>query len=255
MKSFKHTLLIALVSFTGILMSCVNKEYSTTQNYVVTENRTEYVTESYTENETYMAVSSGEFELPSFNNWEWGNACYYGYDVPDADSYDNISLKIEIWKPPQYEPETITFLDVTKTGHLSYPDLPVEGEETSTENTQNYVITGTASNAWLKAANEWLQQSKFLGGKANLWSNQDNPQVMELDAGKAQKIGILIIGPVNKWNTTPKLFIKWTINYPVYGPVTKVRNVEKQVPYQVVKQRTYYEIKPVPIWETLLSAH
>lgn len=263
MKSLNPILLIALVSFTGVLLSCVNREYSTTQDYVVTENRTEYVTESYTENETYMSFSSGEFELPSFINWtsfdvtfnNSGNLFYYGYDIPDPGTYDNISLKIEIWKPPQYEPESITVFDVTKTDHLSYPEPPIAGQETTTENTFNYVITGAASDRWLSNANAVINQAKFLGARTNLWSNQDNPEVIQLDAGKAQKIGIIISGPENKWNTTLKLFIQWTTNYPVYGPVNKERTVQKQVPYEVVKQRTYYEIRPVPIWETWLSAH
>jgi hypothetical protein len=261
MKSFNHILLIALVSFTGILSSCVNKEYAMTQDYVATENRTKYITESYTENETYMNVSSGEYELPCFNNWtsfdvtfnNVGNLFYYGYDIPDPDVYDNISLKIEIWKPPQYELESIGIFDVTKTGHLSYPEPPITGEETTTENTGSYLITGNASDRWLKDANAMINQAKFLGARTNLWSNQDNPQVIELDAGKAQKIAIIICGPQNKWNTNIRLFILWTFNSPVYGPVNKERTEQKQVPYQVVKQRTYYEIRHVPIWETLFS--
>jgi hypothetical protein len=107
----------------------------------------------------------------------------------------------------------------------------------------------------LKAANDWIYQSKFVGAWANLWSNQDNPHIIELDAGKAHKIGILILGPLNKWNTTLRLFIRWTISSPTYGPVSKERTVQKQVPHQVVKQRNYYEIRRVPIWETLFSTH
>ncbi|MGA2367350.1 MAG: hypothetical protein ABSF74_02100 [Dehalococcoidia bacterium] len=234
-----------------------------TQDYNATENRTEYITESYTENETYTSVSSGEYELPSFTNWtsfdvtlnNLGNLFYYGYDITDPDNYDNISLKIEIWKPPQYEMESISVFDVTKTGHLSYPEPPIAGEETTTDNTSSYVINGTASNRWLENANALITRAKFLGARTNLWSNQDNPQLIQLDAGKAQKIGIIISGPGNKWNTTIRLFVLWTINTPVYGPVNKERTVQKQVPYQVVKQRTYYEIKHVPIWETFFTEH
>lgn len=255
MKSINHTLLIALVSFTGILLSCVNKEYPITQDYIATENRTEYTTESYTENETYFSVSSGEYELPSFTSWAVSNFFYYGYDIPDADIYDNISLRIVVWKPPQYEQEMIRVFDVTKTDHLAYPEPQVPGEETTAQNTVSNIITGTASDRWLKAANAWINQSKFLGGRNNLWSNQDNPQTIELNAGKAQKIAVLISGPENKWNASISLFIRWTIYSPVYGPVNKERTVQKQIPSQVVKQRTTYEIRPVPIWETIFPTH
>jgi hypothetical protein len=263
MKPIKCLLLIALVSFSAVLSSCVSKEYTMTQDYVATENRTEYVTESYTENETYVSVSSGEYELPSFNSWtsfditfnNVGNLYYYGYDIPDADIYDNISLKIEIWRPPQYEVESITVFDATKTGHLSYPEPPVVGEETTTATTGNYIIIGNASNDWLGNANTWLSQSKFLGARSNLWSNQDNPQIIELDAGKAQKIAVIICGPQNRWNTNIRLTILWTIIKPDYGPVDKERTVEKLVPYQVMKQRTYYEIRHIPIWETFFSTN
>lgn len=255
MKSLNRILVIALVSLAGVLVSCVNREYTLTQDYTVTENKTENITESYTENETYMSISSGEFELPSFNSWGVSNFYYYGYDVPDWDLYDNISLRIVIPAPPQYEPESITVFDMSKPGHISYPEPPIVGEDTTTDETANYFITGTASHNWLKAANSALVQAKFLGAKTNLWSNGNDPQTIELDAGKASKIAIIISDPQYKWNTYLRLFVRWTASTPAYHPVTRERIVQNQVPYQVVRQRTYYQIKSVPIWETFFPAN
>ncbi len=259
MKSLNHILVIALVSLAGVLVSCVNKEYPLTQNYTVTENRTENITESYTENETYMSISSGEFELPSFNSWTSfdislngsGNFYYYGYDVPDW------GLTIISASKSRYGSTSIRVgknygLDMTKTGHISYPEPPLVGEEAATTNeTSNYSITGTASNNWLKSANDALAQAKFLGAMTNLWSNLDNPQVIELNAGKAAKIAIIVSGPQNKWNTYPRLFVRWTASTPFSRPVVRERIIQNEVPYQVVKQRMYYQIKSVPFWETL----
>jgi hypothetical protein len=94
-----------------------------------------------------------------------------------------------------------------------------------------------------------LFRSKFLGGRANLWSRPEDPQVFELDAGKAQKIGIIICGPQNQWNARVTLQGTFTHDTVSHKTVTRQRQVAVEVPYEAEKQKTTYRARQVPFWE------
>ena len=105
----------------------------------------------------------------------------------------------------------------------------------------------------MDAANIQLNQALFLGGRNYLWSKQEDPQMLELNAGKAQKIGVIICGPQNSWNIRISVTATWSSSITSYQPVTKERKIEKQVPYTVQKQKTIYETRQAPFWEVLFS--
>ena len=98
-------------------------------------------------------------------------------------------------------------------------------------------------------ANTQINQAKFLGGRTNIWSRAEDPQVFELDAGKAQKIGIIICGPQNQWNAQVTLQGTFTYDTVSHKAVTGERRVAVQVPYEVQKQKTTYQAMQVPFWE------
>ena len=290
MKSIN--LLLLAIPLLAIFASCVSRQYPVTSTYEETAYRTEYVNETYTDNETTSQTLSGQYELAPFYSWfsqyiafsGKTNFWYTAYDIPQSQPYDNIRLKISIWKQPQYESATISVLDMTRGGHLSTPAPAVAGDSgkgqvewkwiTSTgsgttspfasdsssgsnadsdSNPEPASIMGGVSDTWLDAANIQVNQSQFLGGRTYLWSKEENPQVFELNAGRAEKIGIILCGPQYGWNTRVTISATWSQTITSCQPVTRERKVEKQVPYTVQKQKTVYETRQVPFWEGLLS--
>lgn len=281
------SLLLLALPLLAVSASCMARQYPVTSTYEETAYRTEYVSETYTENETVVETRSGQFELPLYYSWYSQNIAFSGktnvwylaYDVPQEPPYDNLRLKVSIWKQPQYEAASVSLLDMTRGGHLSTPAPAVTGDSgkgqvkwtwitslsqgttttTSSDSTDSEsevstsVTTGGVSDSWVDAANIQLNQALFLGGRNYLWSKQEDPQIFELNAGGAQKIGAVICGPQNSWNARITVAATWSHNDISYRPVTRERKVEKQVPYTVQKQKTVYETRQAPFWEAFGS--
>jgi hypothetical protein len=262
--------------------SCISKEYPVTSSYTDTAYKTETVTETYTENETTVDSITDSYELQPFYTWYSQNIAFNGqtnfwylaYDIPQSPPYDDLRLKVSIWKQLQYESASIRILDMTKGGQLTTPAPAIYGDTgvgqvkwtwitASTTPTVTYsgstsegtpeeptsTVTGGASTTWLDMANIQVNQAKFLGGRTNIWSRPENPQVFDLDAGKAQKIGIIICGPQNRWNARVTMEGTFAHNTISYKTVVKERQVAKQVPYEIEKQKTVYQARQVPFWE------
>lgn len=266
--------------------SCVSKEYPVTGTVTETLYRTEYATEVYTENETTIDTVTNSYELPLYYSWYSQNIAFNGqtnfwylaYDIPQWPTYDNLRLTISIWKQFQYESASIRILDMTRSGHLTTPAPAIYGDtdegevewtwitpstiatvstssssssDTSGDSSEgtSTTTTGGAATTWLDTANVQINEARFLGGRTNLWSRPENPQVFELDAGKAQKIGVIVSGPQNQWNARVTLKGAFTRNIVSNKTVSRERQVEKQVPYEVQKQQTTYQVRQVPFWE------
>jgi len=269
--------------------SCIPREYPVTSTVTETHYRIEYVTETCTENETSMEPVIHSYELPVYYSWFSKNIAFYGpanfwyfaYDIAQWPAYDNLRLTISIWKQYQYESASIRVLDMTEGGHLTSPDpaiygdtetgqikwswitpsttgSPVSSAGSSTETAEspseetNVVMIGGASTTWLDKANAQINLAKFLGGRTNLWSRSEDPQVFDLDAGKARKIGVIVCGPENRWNARISLKGTFTHNIISHKTVVKERQVEKQIPYQIQKQQTTYQVRQEPFWEMFL---
>jgi hypothetical protein len=248
------------LAFPILFISCVSKQYPMTQNYQETQYRTEYAREVYTENQTSLSANSGERQLYSYFNWSAAGLSfqghpgiyYLGYDVPDWTSYDNISLRLSIWRQQQFEPASLAVFDMSKTGHVPSPE-PLLTEEIQTQTPGWYLLQGNASETWLKSANAMLNKAKFLGGYSYFRNRAADPQVIVLNAGRPSSIAVIFSAVQNKWNEGITVDALWTRNTIVSQQVTRERQVERQVPYQVQKQRTVYQIRQVPIWETIFS--
>jgi hypothetical protein len=285
-------LLLLTLPLLTIFVSCISRQYPVTSVYEETAYRSESVSETYMENEIKVETVSGQYELTPFYSWYSQNIAFSGktnvwylaYDIPQTPPYDNVRLKVSVWKQLQYEAASISVLDETKGGHLSTPAPAVSGDSgegkvkwtwltsaspgtpmasssgsssgsgtDSGSESSTSVMIGGVSDSWLDAANIQLNQALFLGGRNYLWSKQEDPQVLELNAGRAQKIGAIICGPQNSWNAKISVTATWSSNITSYRPVTKERKIEKQVPYTVQKQKTVYETRQVPFWEVVFS--
>jgi hypothetical protein len=252
MKAIFKLLLLLVLVCPLLFLACVSKEYPVTQNYQETQYKTEVTTESYTENQAVVHTESGEYALTPYYNWSVANFYYYGYEIPDAQSYDNISLRLSIWPQLQYEPVLLRILDMSKTGHIPSPE-PLAAEEQLSQIPSWYLITGTASATWLKSANTMIEQAKLLGATSCRWSQAADPQILILKAGKPKSIALIITNLQNKWNCRVNLDALWSRNTTDYQPVTKQRQLSKQVPSQVERQRTTYQVRQVPFWELIFS--
>jgi len=252
MKVICQILLLLILLCPLFSIACISKEYPVTQNYQETQYKTEITTESYTENQTVIHVESGEYPLTSYFNWSTANFYYYGYEIPEAQSYDNISLRLSIWPQLQYEPVILQVFDMSETGQIPSPE-PLSDADQLTDVPTWYLIKGNASATWLKSANTMINQAKFLGATNCLWSQAANPQVLVLKAGKPSSIALIITEAQNKWNCRVNLDALWSRNTVEYLPVTKQRQVSKQVPFQVEVQRTVYQVRQVPFWEIIIS--
>jgi hypothetical protein len=252
MKVIRRILLLVIVTFPFVLSACVSREFPVTQNYQETRYRTDTSTETFTENRTTVKSESGEFPIVPYYNWSTSAFYYYGYEIPDAQSYDNISLRLSVWQQLQHEPVLLRVFDMTKTGHIPSPEPP-PAEEVSTAPPKWYFITGIASPTWLLTANTMIYQSRFLGATNYMFWKREDPQVIQLEAGQAKDIAIIITGPQAKWNCRVTVDVIWTRNTYDSQTVAAQRQVSKQVPYQVESQRTIYETRQVPFWDTFLS--
>jgi hypothetical protein len=252
MKFICQILLLLILFCPLFFVACISKEYPITQNYQETQYNTEITTESYTENQTAVHVESGEYPLASYFNWNASNFYYYGYEIPDSQSYDNISLRLSIWPQLQSEPVMLQVFDMSETGQIPSPE-PLTAEDQLTDIPKWYVITGTASATWLKTANTMINHAKLLGATNCLWSQAADPQIIILKAGKPSSIALIITEAQNKWNCRVNLDALWTRNTVEYLSVPRQRQVSKQVPFQVERQRTVYQVRQVPFWEIFVS--
>jgi hypothetical protein len=242
------------------LPSCISREYPVTQNYEETAYRTEYYNEPFSENISTTQLETPGYELPVYRYWfsqdilfkGVGNFWYYGYDLPEATGDAGARLKIYISPQLQYEQMFLSVFDMTRAGHLEYPDPVGPAGNSEKGLVERLWIKGAATDTWLDSVNLSMGRAKFLGGRSNIWSKPGDTQIIELDAGQARSVAVLITGPINKWNAS------FTLYAAPYGAAENKqmageRRMSRQVPYQVQKQRTVYELRQVPFWEALLS--
>jgi hypothetical protein len=259
MRVYPKYLLISLFSFI-ILVSCINKEFPVKQYYQETQYNTETIIETYTDNITSAIIGeTGEYELPAYYYWsssnlsfkEIANLHYWGYEIPQTPYYENIRLRITIWQQLQRETAIMSIFDVTKSGQIPSPDP--SNTETPSQPPTWYAINGISSDVWLKSANSAINNARFLGGSNFNWAKPSESREIELEAGKARSIAIIIAGPQNTWNSRFNVHVKWSRNNVSIQPVTKERLITRQIPYQLQKEKTTYEIKSVPFWDFFLS--
>ncbi|MCX6005594.1 MAG: hypothetical protein NT082_07985 [Chloroflexi bacterium] len=225
-------------------------------------NRSEYATETYSDNETIIVDNvSEEYNLAPLFHWMSADLSfkglpymrYYAYDMPDLQQYDNARIKVSVWDQMQYEQMVIRVFDMTRTGHIYAPDAYNADVGTPEGQIKWIWITGKSTTPWLDSANSMINGAKFLGGRTNIWSKPDNPHVLEYDIGKARNIAVIISGPQNSWNANTTVSLMLNRTQTEDKTVTRERKVLIQTPYEVQKQRDFTAIKQVPFWELLFS--
>jgi hypothetical protein len=258
-RSIKYLPLVALISLPAWLIclpSCISREYAVTQNYEETAYRTEYYTEPSSENISTAGAETEVYELLPYYYWysqemlfkDTRNLWYYGYDLPELPGGSGARLKIYMWPQLQYEQMFLSVFDMTRAGHLDYPD-PVGPSGNAEKGLVEWSwISGSATSTWLDWANERMTHAKFLGGRSNVWSRPGDVQLIDLAAGRARTIAIIISGPRDKWNAN------FTLKVTTHGAVENKqpageKKIARQVPYQMQKQRTVYELRQAPFWE------
>lgn len=253
MKTVYAIGLILVLSAWIFSSSCVYTTVPVAQTYQETQYRTETTSEKYTENVTTIHPNSGEYELPCYFTWHTSTFNYYGYDIPDWAAYDNISLRLTLWPQLQPEPAVLRVFDMSKTGQIPSPE-PLTSDEPQEQYPNWYLITGTASPSWLQSANTMINQAKLLGAAGDHWPQAGaEPQTIVLKAGKPSNIAIIITGSQNRWNNRATVDVLWTINTIDSREIAGERQVTRRIPYQVQKERTVYQVRQIPFWETLFS--
>lgn len=248
--------------------SCVSKQVPVTKTYF----ETQYRTEEYSGNESVITTIQGEDDLKSDRYWniEELGMWYHSYELPQHDA-SQLILDIPPKEPQNYggmvicPPRfTVGVYDMTKVGYLSEWDMPVP-KCTNYYDVDNPKHTWTECNltederaafeVWLDSVNSQLKSDLQLGGIDSLILELKGTQPSHIDVTGIKTVAI-VVRSVNSYpglslRTDPISFVKlaWSDNITEEKIVTK----QRQIPYQVEKQRTVMQTKKVPFWEVFSS--
>ena len=271
MRGLPLTATLCLILTAGILgslltaASCVPVEYPVKETYYETTLVTENRTETYDETVPVIKTASGEESLIPYVVWSnpslkfKGNRFiwYYGYKLPDTGAHAGQKIRIDLYKQDYYEYAVISLFDMAPRGQVLQPPIIATSDPLQPPNVDWTWITKegdtTTISNWLNTANIKFNFARFLGGQSDLWLNRGSPYSIEFDTRGAHDIAVVIAAPTTPQNARYSASFVWTDN--VTENVT--RTVEHQVPYlverKVEKQRTVYETRQVPFWETLFN--
>jgi hypothetical protein len=256
--------------------SCVTKEVPVTETYY----ETEYKTEEYNDVEKVITVVKGEDKLEADKYWyikdlgygsvtavlpEHEDIWYHGYDLPQHNT-SQLVLDIRPSDTQSYQGIVITsgfvvdVYDMTEVGHLPkwpfvvpkcthYYDVN-EPKRTWTECNVTEDIQAKFE-AWLDSVNSQLKSATRLGGVDTPFMTLSGNQPPYIyDVTGIQTIAIIAAGETwQKAQMDPVRSVKlvWSDEIAEEKMVTK----QRQIPYQVAKQRTVMQTKKVPFWEAI----
>lgn len=270
---------IIVISFV-FTISCVNKEIPATETYYETESKTE----SYTDN------VSGEDELVLKAHWycenlvmgtqdtSYSGVWYLGYLLP---KHTSSKVVIQTWERNASQNtsgllssqqnndknEMVTVYDVTTTGYMTEPpfDIPIY-------TIYHYVYSGgmpdfksrNVSAFEEQEFNKWLDQFNTSLSESNLGTQfsygLSSTQGYEFDTTGAIAVAVIIAGREGRIHQDLSQnsgygFIPQTS---FDTPIKSIKSVwsdnitkQREVSYQVEKQRTIMQTKQVPFWEAI----
>ena len=271
MRGLSLTAAFCLILTAGILASllpsasCVPVQYPVRETYYETGFVTENRSETYDETAAVVKTVSGEEPLIPYVVWSnpslkfKGNRFiwYYGYLLSDTSVHKQEKIRISLYKQDYYEYAVISLFDMAPRGQVLQPPFISPSDPPQPPAVEWTWITSagdtsTISN-WLNTANIKFNFARFLGAQSDLWLNRDSAYSIEFDTRGARDIAVVISAPTIPQNARYSASLVWTDT--VAENVT--RTAERQVPYQVKrtieKQRTVYETRQVPFWETLFN--
>jgi len=237
-----------------------------TETYSETSYITDNITESYNESVPVSTQPSGEYALSPYIIWSnadldfqggFRNIWYYGYSFSELPRHDMEIIRINILEQKYYENSVFRAFDMTQRGQILAPPL-IAVTDTVPPKSIGYPWISTrgsieAIDDWLNLANIKLNYAKFLGGRQNVWSKNQDSYILEFDLKGAREIAILISGPTIAQNVKFTASVAWTDNRTQYRTITAERQVPFQKEVQVEKQRTVFHTRQVPFWDILFS--
>ncbi|MCX6005595.1 MAG: hypothetical protein NT082_07990 [Chloroflexi bacterium] len=199
----------------------------------------------------YIMWSNPDLDFQGGHRYIW----YYGYNFSEFPRRDLEILKVNILEQKYYENSIFRVFDMTQRGQILSPPL-IAPSDTAPAKLVNWPWISTRGSIesiddWLNLANIKLNYAKFIGGRQNIWSKNQDTYTMEFDLKGAGEIAILISGPTIPQNARFTTSIAWTDNRTEYRTVTAEHQVPSHKELQVEKQRTVLESKQVPFWDIL----
>jgi len=257
----KLGLLFVAVTSIVFTVSCVGKEVPVTETYY----ETEYRTEQYTDVEKVVTVVKGEDDLKSDKDWllEDVGLWYHSYELPQHNTAQlvlDLPSRDSPYSSFRYTSFDVYVYDMTKVGHLPAWDMPVP------HCIQYYYVTdpkvtwldcnlteeGRAQfEVWADSIDSKLESATLVSevarGSASSW--KDPPYIYNVTGIKTLAIIVETkdSGKLQAYPFSRSTKLVWSDVITEEKAVTK----ERQVPYQVEKQRTVMQTKKVPFWEAI----
>jgi hypothetical protein len=235
---------IVLVPFLILIASCVSRDVPVTETYYETEYRTESYIEVGEEQQVYLVPERMWHSTTYFLDLERGQQLlgtyYFGYKISTGKhSLSQVTLKLG--SDPSFW--AIAVIDLTGVGQLPPPPPrdPLQ-EKVVWEKEVMKFTTAPEFQEWFDNYNAIVTGSKCLLALKGclIRSDQHTGRDIVVATTGVDEFAILL-------NTsTPNSIIK-KVQLMWFDEVTK----ERQIPYQVEKQRTVMQTKKVPFWEVI----
>ncbi|MDD5312293.1 MAG: hypothetical protein PHO26_04580 [Dehalococcoidia bacterium] len=247
-------------------LSCVNIQVPVTETYSETSYVTDNITEKYNESILVNTQTSGQYALTPYIMWSnadldfqggFRNIWYYGYNFSEFARHDMEKMRITILEQKYYENSVFRVFDMTQRGQILAPPLIAAADTAPSQQVGwSWISTRGSIEAiydWLNLANIKLNYAKFLGGRQNIWSKNQDSYNLEFDLKDAREIAVIISGPINAQNVKFTASIAWADNHTEYRTVTAEHQVPFQQELRVEKQRTVLQTRQVPFWDILFN--
>jgi hypothetical protein len=257
MKRQLALLLIALFAVPLLTVSCVTRQYTVSENYTVTESRTEYKTETYNDVEVTINPVCSTEHLSLGTMWHtayyivndsFQNVYYFDYEI-SLQQHDKVDIKIIFPRQLQGETGQINVYDLTSVGHIENPPSVGIIEFNWLRNYQEL----QRLQQWATMFNSKVASAKVLGSQPYQTSASLQGPEMQFNTAGARLIGVVINGPKYFWNTEISARLAYCDNNEQKKTVVKERQVPYQVQVEVPKQRQVFKTETVPFWEVLLK--
>jgi hypothetical protein len=248
----KNLKVFVIVAGLGLLLlqpACVAKEFPVTETYEDIEYKTEYKTETYTEPvNTTIETGNGRDILKPISKWfnslfysqykPIRATYYYGYFVGPV-PHSKSEVVIHLSRGVRLHEGIIRVYDLTGVGQI--PQQPTSFSHWGP-------IFSYDQARWTADFNRVLGNARVLGEAV---MGPGAPEDITFDAGGVWEFAILVNSYLDHAVYNVRLY--WADETMKEEMVTKQRQVQQQVPYKVLKQRTVTEVRKVPFWEALTS--
>ncbi|UCH50551.1 MAG: hypothetical protein JSV54_05895 [Chloroflexota bacterium] len=239
----KLSLLFLVVICLVFSSACVSKEVPVTETYYETVYRTESYVEYGEEQRVHIKpawtrqawVGLGFVEWEKTESWSF----FEGYDISLAKDSES-QVELTLWADSSAW--AILVVDLTGLGPLSVPPArsPL-GEKVVIEDGQTKIVTDPASEEWLASLNAIVADPKRILYLTTL--NQYTSRKITVITTGVDEFMMIISTPPSISPIIERVQLIW-----------QSKSVEeRQIPYEVEKERTVTKIEKVPIWEAVFG--